>query len=298
MSRTAQQDDKAFRFLLIFLLSLAPLTVCAYDDWDDEISEKEVAIPLSLVNNNLKNISEGSIQPVAIQNNCHLISSDQKIEPLINVTLKQVTLENKTIKKVCPKNKFEPSYYYVLQASDYPYFPPFRKNQRFIISQSYKGNPKLNWLEKNKPPNSQLAYNKITTHTGKSTNYAVDLTMPVGTSICASREGLVLDVKQNQKAGLWNKIVQKSNYVKIKHDDGSLALYAHLKHNSITKNIGDFVKKGECFALSGNTGKSSGPHLHFAVLVPTDNNEISIPFEFSNADGKLITPMYMEWLFW
>jgi len=122
--------------------------------------------------------------------------------------------------------------------------------------------------------------------------------MPIGTSICAARKGVVLETRDNQKTGLWNQIVQKSNYVKIKHDDGSLTLYGHLKHGSISKNIGDSVAKGECFALSGNTGKSSGPHLHLAILVSIDDEEISIPFKFTNIDGKLTTPVYMEWLTW
>jgi len=56
-----------------------------------------------------------------------------------------------------------------------------------------------------------------------------------------------------------------ANIVRILHDDGTHAVYAHLNWNSIRVRPGDHVERGEYIADSGNTGFSSGPHLHFEI---------------------------------
>ncbi|WP_277619852.1 M23 family metallopeptidase [Chryseobacterium angstadtii] len=52
------------------------------------------------------------------------------------------------------------------------------------------------------------------------------------------------------------------------HPDGTFAQYYHLKQNGVKVNIGDQVKKGDVIGLSGNTGWSKGPHLHFVCYIP------------------------------
>ena len=56
-----------------------------------------------------------------------------------------------------------------------------------------------------------------------------------------------------------------ANLVRILHDDGTWAEYAHLNRSTIRVRPGDVVERGEYIADSGNTGFSSGPHLHFVV---------------------------------
>lgn len=56
------------------------------------------------------------------------------------------------------------------------------------------------------------------------------------------------------------------NYVMIEHNDGSYTLYAHLAQNSITVLAGDIVKQGQVIGKLGNSGSSTGPHLHFEVI--------------------------------
>ncbi len=92
---------------------------------------------------------------------------------------------------------------------------------------------------------------------GASTYHkAQDWATPVGTRINASCGGVVT------KAG-WG-----SGYgyvVYIDHPDGRQTRYAHL--SKILVKVGDTVKQGERIALSGNTGITSGPHLHFEMLI-------------------------------
>ncbi len=92
---------------------------------------------------------------------------------------------------------------------------------------------------------------------GASTYHkGMDWAVPTGTAVYASCGGTV------SKAG-WG-----SGYgyvVYIKHEDGSQTRYAHL--SKVLVKSGQTVKQGERIALSGNTGVSTGPHLHFEILI-------------------------------
>lgn len=65
------------------------------------------------------------------------------------------------------------------------------------------------------------------------------------------------------------------NYVKIKHSDGTYTVYAHLAKNSITVMSGDVVAQGQVIGKMGNSGSSTGAHLHFEVRVGFDSKENS-----------------------
>jgi murein DD-endopeptidase MepM/ murein hydrolase activator NlpD len=70
----------------------------------------------------------------------------------------------------------------------------------------------------------------------------------------------------------------RANFIRILHDDGSMALYAHLAVDGVLVRIGQEVTAGQRIGLSGNTGFSTGPHLHFAVQVNRGMQLMSIPF--------------------
>jgi murein DD-endopeptidase MepM/ murein hydrolase activator NlpD len=70
----------------------------------------------------------------------------------------------------------------------------------------------------------------------------------------------------------------RANFVRILHDDGSMALYAHLAPGGVRVQVSQAVAAGEPIAWSGNTGYSTGPHLHFAVQVNRGLRLVSIPF--------------------
>jgi len=86
---------------------------------------------------------------------------------------------------------------------------------------------------------------------------AIDYGIPVGTPVYAAAEGVVMLTA--------NLTGSYGTYVVIRHANGLQSYYAHGKKGSITVSAGDIVKKGQKIMLSGNTGNSSGPHLHFEV---------------------------------
>lgn len=86
----------------------------------------------------------------------------------------------------------------------------------------------------------------------------IDIAGPIGTPILAAREGVVTLVRGGSA---WNG--GYGNYVVITHDNGVKTLYAHM--NSITVGQGQKVVRGQQVGTLGNTGRSTGPHLHFEV---------------------------------
>ncbi len=135
------------------------------------------------------------------------------------------------------------------------------------------------------------AYPDTITHNTPDSQYAVDIEMPVGTDVFAARGGVVFDVAaQNFKGGADASNMSLANVVRILHDDGTYAIYAHLNWNSIRVRVGDVVKRGEYIADSGNTGYSSGPHLHFVVVRNTGMAMRSVPVTFAGANSTSIAP--------
>ncbi|MDH3350054.1 MAG: M23 family metallopeptidase [Gammaproteobacteria bacterium] len=136
------------------------------------------------------------------------------------------------------------------------------------------------------------AYPEVSTHNAPDSYYAVDLAMPIGTDVVAARGGIVFDVaSSNFRGGLdAERDGPAANVVRIVHDDGTYALYAHLNTNSIRVRPGDRVERGEYIADSGNTGFSSGPHLHFAVMRNVGLRIESLPFEFMGANATAVVP--------
>ena len=95
---------------------------------------------------------------------------------------------------------------------------------------------------------------------------ALDFKMKRGTKICSARGGVVIRVKQDGKQGGGNiKYRPFGNLIVIQHDDNSRSGYWHLKFNGALVNVGDTVKQGQVIGLSGKTGYTYFPHLHFIV---------------------------------
>ena len=137
------------------------------------------------------------------------------------------------------------------------------------------------------------AFPNVATHATRDSYFAVDLGLPIGTDIFAARGGIVFDVaSKNFQGGLdLVRDAPLANIIKILHDDGTYALYAHLNWNSIRVKPGDSVQRGEYIADSGNTGFSSGPHLHFAVLKNAGMWLESVPIEFMGANSEAVVPV-------
>lgn len=147
---------------------------------------------------------------------------------------------------------------------DYQYMLPYPAGKAYKLIQGYHGRH---------------------SHNTPSSEYAYDFKMPEGSMVTAVRGGAVGYVKDDsKKGGSHKKFMGRGNFIMICHDDGTLAVYAHLKYKSALVNIGEHVFAGEVIGFSGNTGYTTGPHLHFAVLA----GDRSIPIRFRNLPDTLI----------
>jgi murein DD-endopeptidase MepM/ murein hydrolase activator NlpD len=126
-------------------------------------------------------------------------------------------------------------------------------------------------------------YHSLFSHWG---NLAVDFKMKEGTAIHAARSGVVVHVKEDEtKGGLSRKYVGRENSITIRHSDGTHAHYLHLQHNGALVNVGDTVQQGQAIGLSGSTGFSAFPHLHFEVTGGMQKAKDEIPVRFRTEKG-------------
>lgn len=101
---------------------------------------------------------------------------------------------------------------------------------------------------------SYFGYRVSPTAGASSYHKGIDISVPVGTAIVASKAGTVVTSAYSSSAG---------NYIALSHGDGVYTYYMHC--SSLSVSVGTTVSQGQQIALSGNTGVSTGPHLHFAV---------------------------------
>ena len=142
---------------------------------------------------------------------------------------------------------------------------------------------------------SQAADGPRKTHTTPDSLFAVDIPMPEGTPILAARDGVVIDTEADETdGGQTPDMLTKANSVRILHEDGTTATYAHLAHGGVFVYAGQRVNAGARIGLAGSTGYSSGPHLHFAVqkLEKSAGGDslasVSLPFRFRVGNPPVI----------
>lgn len=110
-------------------------------------------------------------------------------------------------------------------------------------------------------------------HVGKLKN-AIDFLCKEGTPIYASLEGEVVFVKQDSNVGGPDKKYwDKGNRIVVKHENEEFSAYEHLKYKGAAVNVGEKVKTGQLIGISGNTGYTFVPHLHFEVFHITGPNK-------------------------
>ncbi|MDI9886082.1 M23 family metallopeptidase [Streptomyces sp. HNM0645] len=109
-----------------------------------------------------------------------------------------------------------------------------------------------------------------------------DFAVPVGTPVKAASGGVV--VKAGPNGG--GDGPAYGNAIVIKHANGKYSQYAHL--SKINVHVGQSVNTGKLIALSGNTGNSSGPHLHFEIRTTPNYGSALNPANFLRAQGVTI----------
>ena len=148
------------------------------------------------------------------------------------------------------------------------YALPYAAGQAFLVSQADEGS---------------------FSHTGPE-RHAVDWQMPEGTPVLAARAGVVVGTKDDSSAGGPDRVFENSaNYIMIQHSDGTIGNYAHLLKHGVKVKVGQTVNTGDVIGLSGNTGFSSGPHLHFSVFKTRNGREresIAIRYRTTNAAAE------------
>jgi murein DD-endopeptidase MepM/ murein hydrolase activator NlpD len=102
---------------------------------------------------------------------------------------------------------------------------------------------------------------------GTPNEYAYDFAMPIGTKVCAARSGVVVGLRQDSDVGgATEDFMHRDNYVIVRHSDGTYAEYRHLEKNGLLVVLGANVQTGQPIGLSGMTGFTTRPHVHFAVF--------------------------------
>ena len=115
--------------------------------------------------------------------------------------------------------------------------------------------------------------------THRSMKHCIDFALPIGTPVRAVANGVVISKESIfYKTYTDKRFANRTNYVEIRHSDGRISLYVHLKCCSIRVRLGQKVRRGQIIALSGNTGYATYPHLHFGLY---EKNWENIPVKFT-----------------
>jgi murein DD-endopeptidase MepM/ murein hydrolase activator NlpD len=152
--------------------------------------------------------------------------------------------------------------------ADTTYELPFAPGQAFKISQGYDGR---------------------FSHTGAFA-YSLDFDLPEGTPVYAAREGIVVAVQVSYQAGRADRsLTDKANCITVLPPDGTFVQYAHLRYGGSLVELGQQVERGQMIGYSGNTGFTSGPHMHFHVyrVLNVNGDWETLPTRFATSEGTL-----------
>ncbi|HRP71855.1 MAG TPA: M23 family metallopeptidase [Luteimonas sp.] len=179
-----------------------------------------------------------------------------------------------------------------------------------LLARIVRGNPRLRVVAVPGTPNArprdveyayplqtaalrvQQAWGGSYSHADDENRHAVDFAAPVGTPVLAARDGTVMqtearfgDASPDDEDD--DALAARANFIRILHDDGTMALYAHLRPGGVLVRDGQRVRRGQQIGLSGNTGRSTAPHLHFVVQANRGMRLESVPFRMFGPQGIL-----------
>lgn len=157
----------------------------------------------------------------------------------------------------CLQEEYDQNHIYVL---------PFQRGKTHTIRQGYYGN---------------RSHQNVA---------ALDIDLKVGDQVLAARAGIVVEAVNEFNQNCPDISCAKfNNKIVIMHSDGTFADYAHLQHLGTVVAKGDHVQENQLIGYSGNTGFSSGPHLHFAVFINSmDGKRKYIHTKFKTSENNSI----------
>lgn len=140
---------------------------------------------------------------------------------------------------------------------------------------------------------TQVSDGRITSHFTAATLHAVDIAMPVGIPVLAARAGTIEALEADSPTE--EPTSYEGNFVRVRHEDGTAAIYAHLATRSLAVKIGDAVQAAQLLGFSGMSGDVVEPNLHFSVVRRRQNaagwaEDVSIPVLFYVGDPPVAFP--------
>ena len=178
-----------------------------------------------------------------------------------------------------------------------------------LLARIHAGNPRLSVVAVPGSPNArprdveyawplpaaplrvQQAWGGAYSHRDAENRHAVDFAAPVGSPVVAARDGVVMQAEAGFGEAAADEdeaaLLARANFIRVLHDDGTMALYAHLQTGGVLVRVGQRVRRGQAIGRSGNTGLSTAPHLHFVVHANRGMRLESVPFRMFGPQGIL-----------
>lgn len=272
-----EQYHATSRFILILVFFFTSYTQTAFSQKSNESKNVEVT---SVKSDNSFHINAENKNPFSITLTIKVSGKNYKLNTRQPVTKVIKAKSTKHLVSVYADDKeksfeFSTNYNWVMgdtkarHNDSYIYNLPYKTGKSFRVGQAYNG---------------------TFSHSG-NIRYSIDFMMPLKTQIHAARGGRVVQMHEDSdRGGASDEFKDASNFVVIEHNDGTFAEYAHLSKNGVLVNLGQKIYEGQLIGLSGNTGYSSGPHLHFMVIkVNEDGTNESLPVRFKTKGGIINT---------
>lgn len=152
--------------------------------------------------------------------------------------------------------------------SSFKYTLPFQKGMETSIIQGYDGD---------------------FSHKGDFSAKSIDFGLKIGDTVVATADGVVIKVVQkHNKQGVTEDFKDYGNHIMLYHSNNTFSQYVHLVQNGSLVKVGDSVKVNQPIGISGFTGWTTIPHLHFGVYKPTLNGFKSIEVVLDSIDAKTL----------
>ena len=272
--RVLEMDTARAALALSVVATLLPMPVLAHGSSSESLVRMSSQREGDVTHFFVENLQAADVT-VTLEVTSENLKSSNRL-PLTRTVPGKERIELASVSPVAPEKPWKWSYtYYATFGSldakhddSYVYALPYAPGHTFRVSQGFCGKY---------------------SHFGPN-EFAIDWKMPLGTAVHAARAGVVVAVKDDSDFGGGDSSYDTdANYVLICHSDGTLGHYVHLLKDGARVQVGNHVRTGDLIALSGNTGHSTGPHLHFSVFKARNGKEReTVPIRYQTASGDAV----------